>query len=159
MTRKTPRPHKVKEHVRDTSNISSYVRGSGMRRRAKKKKVKQTPKGGWMLKNIPERILALRGTPEIPYFIIDENMPHECESVLDEMGYPAVHVTQIFKKGTPDKLITRYAEKTNAHIITRDIMSFPEPKHGGDRIVVVDVPGQGSVTEMVNRLTSLGVIK
>jgi len=112
----------------------------------------------WFVDRIHPVILKLRGEPGKPFFIVDENLSHEVEKRLRAIGYPAVHVTKLFKKGTPDRVITNYAEKTNAHVLTRDVMSFPEPKSGGDRICIVDVPGKGSVPETLKRLRELGLI-
>jgi hypothetical protein len=161
MTRKTPVRHKVDKYVKDDGTVvSSHMRGKGLpsQRKPRSKRILKQ-RESWMLNKIHPFILTLEGKPNKPYFLVDENLPKDVELALRERGYPAVHVTKIFKQGTPDEVITKFAEDKHAHVLTRDIMSFPEPKLAGDRIVIIDVPGERSVPETINRLQRLGIIK
>jgi len=91
-----------------------------------------------------------------PLFVIDENLPFYLESELRRRGYRAVHVRRIFRRGTPDRTIKEYAEKHNAVVLTRDTISFPEPKKAGDRVVIEDLPREKTVAEVLRRIKDLG---
>lgn len=95
-------------------------------------------------------------------FIIDENIPPKTARDLRTMGYRAYHTKEIFKdrgvpeRGVSDERIKNYAEQHNAVVLTRDTLSFPEPRGRGDRVIVRDVPGESSTEEVVQRIRDLG---
>jgi hypothetical protein len=93
---------------------------------------------------------------KVPAFLIDENLPIRLEDELRKRGYRATHVTRIFRRGISDRAIKEHAEKKNMIVLTRDTVSFPEPKGRGDRVIVLDRRGVNSVDEVLDRIRSLG---
>ncbi len=142
MKRKTPTRHKVSTHSRRGRPVQSYFRGKGYPH---------------MRKSVSPRVVGLIGKPDDPLLLLDENIPKSIEYNLRNMGYRCIHVTKIFKKGTPDNELTKYVEEHDAIMITRDTFSFPEPRTGGDRITVKDLPKEKTIDEIVTRLRELGI--
>lgn len=142
MPRKTPNRHKVRTHSRRGRPVQSYFRGKGYPH---------------MRRNVSPRVVGLVGTPDNPLILLDENISPDVEYELRDKGYRTIHVTKIFKKGTPDNELTKYVEEHKAIIVTRDTFSFPEPRTSGDRIVVRDLPKMETVDEIVIRLRELGI--
>ncbi len=97
-----------------------------------------------------------------PFFIIDENLPEYVAYELRAEGYNAKHVHEIWRNrfgpfiSVQDSEISKYAERHKAVVITRDTVSFPEPRGSGDRIIVKDVPGKASIDEVKTRIKDLG---
>lgn len=154
MPRKPPVRHKVRSHISDGKVVKEYQRGSG--RFQSKSRSSRVVGNQWILPNVNPILLELYGAPNDPLFILDEMLPQYLEDEILKGGYVTIHVKRIFKEGTPDRAITTYAEQHNAHVLTKDIMSFPEPKYGGDRIAIADVPGREIIKETWKRLSQLG---
>jgi len=142
VSRKPPVRHTVKGHSRKGRRVDPYFRGKGYPH---------------MLRYASPVVVGFVGTPDRPLILLDENISTEVEYKLRNRGYLTVHVTKIFKKGTPDNELSKYVEEHNGIIVTRDAVTFPEPREGGDRVVVNDIPGMDTVDEIVMRLRELSI--
>lgn len=140
--RKPPTRHPVKGHTRRGRRVDPYFRGKGYPH---------------MLRHASPVVVGFVGTPDNPLILLDENISPDVEYELRNRGYLTVHVTKIFKKGTPDNELSKYVEEHNAIIVTRDAVTFPEPREAGDRIVVKNLPKVKTVDEIVTRLRELGI--
>jgi hypothetical protein len=108
---------------------------------------------GW----IPKKdIVAM--SPKAPLFIVDENLPFYVAAELRSRGYKAKHVGEIYptRRGVQDSEIKDYAERNHGVVLTRDTVSFPEPKGPGDRVVIRDKPRETTVQEVLDRIHGLG---
>ena len=96
-----------------------------------------------------------------PRFIIDENMSSSLARELRLMGYDVDDVRELpnLGRGTADRKIKDFAEKENLIVMTRDGPSFPEPKSGGDRVGVEDMPKVETKDEVLRRMKQLGLSK
>ena len=54
-------------------------------------------------------------------FLFDENMPPSFCSILQDLGYEAIHVYDVNLNQTPDNEIVIFAQKHNYIIITNDL--------------------------------------
>lgn len=165
MPRKRPYPHTVQGHRKSNgTGVPQYNRGSGLPRRRRRRVVVRPERAredqipNWILENADENLLNVYGTPKRPLVILDENIDPDVAPSIERRGAFVIHVREIFKRGTPDSIISVYAEKHNAHVVTKDTVSFPEPRTGGDRILIRDVPKREMKKEVVVRLRETGVI-
>jgi len=131
MTRKSPKKHVVKSHIREKTPVKTYVRGHFL-----------------PLKIVKRRVPTYS-------FLVDENLPESVARELKREGYRVEHVNWIGFRKAPDPQIKRYAERHNMIILTRDV-GFPEPRILGDRVLIVDVPKQTSAQEVLRRIKQLG---
>ena len=54
-------------------------------------------------------------------FLFDENMPRSFPKILRELGYDAIHVSDVGLTSTKDRIIVSFAEKTGDVMITFDL--------------------------------------
>lgn len=54
-------------------------------------------------------------------FLFDENMPRSFPRILRQLGYAAIHVSDVGLTSTKDRIIVSFAEKVGDVIITFDL--------------------------------------
>jgi predicted nuclease of predicted toxin-antitoxin system len=54
-------------------------------------------------------------------FLFDENMPRSFPKILRQLGYEAIHVSDVGLTSTKDRIIVSFAEKTSDVMITFDL--------------------------------------
>jgi len=98
-----------------------------------------------------------------PVFLIDENLPIYLVFAARKEGYRAVHIRQLWVdengkplRKVPDEVISKFAQDKGWVVVTRDTVSFPEPRGKGDRIILRDAKGLDTREEFFTRVRELG---
>lgn len=88
-------------------------------------------------------------------FLLDENFPRSCASVIEGRGHEAVAFNEICPYGANDEMVFSAAQSLGAALLTSDrdfyhTMPLLHPKHHGIVVVALHQPSRGAIAERLS---------